>query len=880
MADSLNPWIQEYLNSVAQQFGANYTKAKRVNQVKVQLIKFLNLESRPKDGAVWARISDKKFSMPVMFTQAAIAAYVKKHKGPSSFMKLSTALVTLQEACLAFRPIPTGDKVGITDDYYLYLECCSFSISDQHQNDLIWKKPEDIMKNTKIKTYVEGLRRDGGGGNVYLEKRTQSQTRAMNKKFQDIPFERLPSPRSAEQPKSAKKTVREDPFWKDLNETNWNIKLQRAQATPSLTDSEEQTQTVTPARRKPEPAQVSTDQTESSQDDNSMSEASSSAASAPLTETDGDSSPTSSPSRSAPNLPVLVSLYFCHPRHPALPIPLITRRKNTKWRRSSQLPGDLYPLQSFQQATPVILLKPVLRNRGRLHLLSRYRQRKALSRNHLLRVVRTMTISSRGHLPAQLTSRFEKVPLPKMLRLSDSHQLGKSPRILVPNSDTSGIASQSQHLSTQESQSQPGWPPFPSQSQVHFSQLRQSSQRRDQTSLQRRSSHSQSSAASQREPKPLTPQGSLPPVSNQALETQDQSQAQSSPQISRSSRRGTRPSSPHDPLFSQDPNEEVQLQRHTHVGGQLSPTSGEGHTGSQSKEKFRAIKTASQGRSFGDSEEDDGDSLFSGDGDIAFSSDSPQSDGEASDVPAADGDSISVNLPGTQRDMDIDEGDEVSRASSAGPEVDMNVEDSSDSDVRMEQADQNDEIRDTVMKDATDGTASSDPPHLSQPKPLSEDDRQVNDDLFGDSGSHIGKAEAKYVLRSPRPPDANQKEALEHNREAWEQPTFMRQNIIRPSQSINPEKTSDAHPDESDLPAHNTPTARSGYSSMDGGKAKRRSEADRINVLKATQHPSGDIPSPSQMLEGSKLKGYTVNLLEKLKPSRMAGLLLRQNREE
>ncbi len=42
------------------------------------LSQFLNLESRPEDGAVWARISDKKFSMPVMFTQAAIAAYVKK----------------------------------------------------------------------------------------------------------------------------------------------------------------------------------------------------------------------------------------------------------------------------------------------------------------------------------------------------------------------------------------------------------------------------------------------------------------------------------------------------------------------------------------------------------------------------------------------------------------------------------------------------------------------------------------------------------------------------------------------------------------------------------------------------------------------------------
>ncbi len=498
-----------------------------------------------------------------------------------------------------------------------------------------------------------------------------------------------------------------------------------------------------------------------------------------------------------------------------------------------------------------------------------------------------------------------KVPLPK--RLSYSHEPGKSPKILVPNSDTSGVASQSQHLSTQESQSQRAWPPI--LSQVRFTQLPQSSQRQNQALFQRRSSPSQSSAASQRGPKPSAPQGSLP-VSNQAFKFQDESQVPSSQQMPSLSQRGIGPTSPHDPLFSQYPHEEVQLQRHTRVDGRLSPNSDDGQTGSQLKEKFRAIKTVSQGEppSFGDLEEDDGDSLFSGDGDIAFSSDSPQSDGEASDFPAADGDSISVNLPGTQRDMDIDDGDdEASRASSARPEVGMDVEGSSDSDVHMEQTHQIDEIRDTVMKDVADDTASPGLSHLSQPKALSEDDRQVNDDLFGDSGSHIGEAEQKYVLRSPRPPDenhvANQKEALEHNREAWEQPTFMRQNIIGPSQSINPEQTSDAHPDESDLPAHNTTTARSGRSSvagrdnqMDGGATKRRSEADRINALKATQLPSGDIPSPSQVLERSKLKGYTVNLPDKLRRSQMvnwkglhAGLLvfesaraheLRQNREE
>ncbi|KAF8919960.1 hypothetical protein CPB85DRAFT_1429433 [Mucidula mucida] len=696
MADSLNPWIQGYLNSVAQQHGANYTKAKRVKEVKVQLIK--TRRWRCMGSYIGQEILDA-----IMFTQAAIAAYVKNNKGPPSFSKLSTALVTLQEALLAFRPIPIGDKIGVTDEYYLYLECHSFAISSQHQNDKIWKKPEDIMKDTKIKTYVEGLRRDGGGGNVYLEKRTQSQTRSMNNKFQDD-FNALPSPQNGQQSKSPKKTVREDPFWKDLNETNWNIKLQRAQATPSLTDSEEQMKTATPAKRKPDPADASTDQTESSQDDDSMSDASNSdsSVSQPLTnwstspkrrspaEADENSSPTSSPS--------------------------LKRSRSTAPLKAT----------SARSRQPVLLSSPPT---GTVHLSDDEEEEQEVA----------SSLSSPGR--PILTSRFPGSNSRKFAEAGPSKP--GTPIPLVPKKS-----------------------PF----------LRPSSP----------GSHDNVYTKSRSPARPA--------------HVADESQVPSSQQMP-----------------------EVPLQRHTRVDGRLSPNSDDGQTGSQLKEKFRAIKTVSQGEppSFGDLEEDDGDSLFSGDGDIAFSSDSPQSDGEASDFPAADGDSISVNLPGTQRDMDIDDGDdEASRASSARPEVGMDVEGSSDSDVHMEQAHQIDEIRDTVMKDVADDTASPGLSHLSQPKALSEDDRQVNDDLFGDSGSHIGEAEQKYVLRSPRPPDenyvANQKEALEHNREAWEQPTFMRQNIIGPSQSINPEQTSDAHPDESDLPAHNTTTARSGRSSVAG----------------------------------------------------------------
>lgn len=79
---------------------------------------------------------------------------------------LSTATVTLQEARLTFTRIPKGKVLGVTDESYLVIQCTQFVTSKGQTTTEVIGNPTDILKDHHIRRYVEGLRRDGGGGYV------------------------------------------------------------------------------------------------------------------------------------------------------------------------------------------------------------------------------------------------------------------------------------------------------------------------------------------------------------------------------------------------------------------------------------------------------------------------------------------------------------------------------------------------------------------------------------------------------------------------------------------------------------------------------------------------------------------------------------------
>ncbi|OCH93719.1 hypothetical protein OBBRIDRAFT_789922 [Obba rivulosa] len=191
MSNSISdPWIYNYLLDVAETYGGDLSSVplKEKPVIRAQLVKWLtHLKDENDDSHVWALLSDKTYEIPVRFSKGA----VRLHKRNPAFQgkpltEYKTALVSVKE----FRPfltrIPAGDGKSMTSQATLALDANYISLKGSYNVEK-WGAPKAIETHEVIREWVEGLRVPGGSGNVLkLRKQEREQTMAYPAGDQEI----------------------------------------------------------------------------------------------------------------------------------------------------------------------------------------------------------------------------------------------------------------------------------------------------------------------------------------------------------------------------------------------------------------------------------------------------------------------------------------------------------------------------------------------------------------------------------------------------------------------------------------------------------------------------------------------------------------------
>ncbi|KAK0485697.1 hypothetical protein IW261DRAFT_1559146 [Armillaria novae-zelandiae] len=172
MADKLAPWIHDYLTEICQRLGANYFSEKPATKPKkVQLLAFRGSKPTPSDvddgNNIWANVSDKAFTIPVVFSSMAVRSYKQCYP----FEQCEKAVLSIKSFRPLLRRAPLQGSRGLTKNAELVLQCDSFFVSDTSPMDTLGQ-PAELDTNPDLKDWVHGLRRGGGGGNSLLTKKT------------------------------------------------------------------------------------------------------------------------------------------------------------------------------------------------------------------------------------------------------------------------------------------------------------------------------------------------------------------------------------------------------------------------------------------------------------------------------------------------------------------------------------------------------------------------------------------------------------------------------------------------------------------------------------------------------------------------------------
>ncbi|KAJ7733735.1 hypothetical protein DFH07DRAFT_967870 [Mycena maculata] len=204
MSESIRPWMKTHLVHVAETYGGDLSTVPLEDKSKkVQIVELLTFGIENEDSAVWALISDKALCMPVKFSKEAVVAYNSKNS--RSITENRSALVVINK----FRPVstriprPTG---GMSTEAHLALNCDSVTLVGS-LGESKWGNPNNIESEAALKEWSDGLRKDGGAGNVLKERK---KAREGNTTECRIPAKRPISPRKPPviEPKSHNSTSR------------------------------------------------------------------------------------------------------------------------------------------------------------------------------------------------------------------------------------------------------------------------------------------------------------------------------------------------------------------------------------------------------------------------------------------------------------------------------------------------------------------------------------------------------------------------------------------------------------------------------------------------------------------------------------------------
>ncbi|KDR75434.1 hypothetical protein GALMADRAFT_249490 [Galerina marginata CBS 339.88] len=171
MADSLIPWISDYLIDVAENFGAKLSDIPTYNKKKkVQIIRFLTYGS-DEDILIWTESSDKNHVIPIKFTKEAVSEYRKNSGG--RITQHRGAIAAIRNFRPIFTPVPLGG--GLTSRSFVVLECTSFSILGC-TGEGNFGNPQPITNHPDIQLWSEGLSHDGGAGNILKDRKLQRES--------------------------------------------------------------------------------------------------------------------------------------------------------------------------------------------------------------------------------------------------------------------------------------------------------------------------------------------------------------------------------------------------------------------------------------------------------------------------------------------------------------------------------------------------------------------------------------------------------------------------------------------------------------------------------------------------------------------------------
>ncbi|OSD07099.1 hypothetical protein PYCCODRAFT_1474457 [Trametes coccinea BRFM310] len=164
-----SPWILDYLISVAETYGGDLSSVPRSEKRrKAQFVKFLTFP--PADSQepcmIWVDVSDEKHLIHARLSPEAMQRYMQNPANMGPITALRSALVRLGRFRPAFARVALRDPGGgMTKKPRLYLDVDEFDLLGSF-GEPMWGSPVDIAQDVNIREWMEGLRQDGGGGNV------------------------------------------------------------------------------------------------------------------------------------------------------------------------------------------------------------------------------------------------------------------------------------------------------------------------------------------------------------------------------------------------------------------------------------------------------------------------------------------------------------------------------------------------------------------------------------------------------------------------------------------------------------------------------------------------------------------------------------------
>ncbi|KAG2036056.1 hypothetical protein BDR03DRAFT_1000655 [Suillus americanus] len=167
MSESIpTQWISQYIIKVAETCGKLFTDVpiEAISPSKNKRVQILEFLTYNPDAAIWGRVSDKEYSIPVCFTKDAVLQYMKDLQG-RRLTEAKHAIFFIGQFRPIFVRIPVGNnRSNLSEDRHIALEAGVVKFVGSGLG--VFGSPQDVEMNSQVKAWVRGLRQGGNGGDV------------------------------------------------------------------------------------------------------------------------------------------------------------------------------------------------------------------------------------------------------------------------------------------------------------------------------------------------------------------------------------------------------------------------------------------------------------------------------------------------------------------------------------------------------------------------------------------------------------------------------------------------------------------------------------------------------------------------------------------